>query len=136
MKFSTNSRLANLSSAATVLPGDYGDGVKGLMNVQVGWKRMQSAMITEAPTMWLPSLTCKHIDRDDDSVVDDYHDYQVGSQPASDGSLSSSSWSPRWPLQQGKVQSHHDDDSNKVTLQGIMMMAYRPLNIIVIIIIQ
>ena len=42
-------------------------------------------------------------------VVDDYHDYQVGSQPASDGSLSSSSWSPRWPLQQGNVTRHHDD---------------------------
>ena len=67
-------------------------------------------------------------------VVDDYHDYQVGSQPASDGPLSSSSWSPRWPLQQGNV--HHDDGSNKVTLQDILMMAYRPLNIIVIIIIK
>ena len=120
------------------------DGVKGLMEK---WLK-EKVMITKTPILWMlcPALPANAmivmmivrlmiimITR---WVVDDYHDDQVGSQPASDGSLSSSSWSPRWPLQQGNITKHHDDDSNKVTLQGIMMMAYRPSNIIVIIIIK
>ena len=126
MKFSTNSRSANLSSAAIVLPGDYGDGVKGLMNVQVGWKRMQSAMSRQpcgCPAFLANKFVMMII-----MITRWVHSRPVMGRclPAldllADRSNKVTFKSSCWPLQQGNVQSHHDDRSNKVTLQSIMMI--------------